>query len=147
MTTIRKHYPTSWIPSIFDDFFETAMPRHNTVTAPAINVMEAEKEYRVEVAAPGMSKEDFHIHLDEDGNLVIQLEKKEEKKEGQEEQEKPRYLRREFSYSKYQQTLLLPEDIEKEQIAARVADGVLTVTLPKIQPVEKAPLKRNIEVL
>lgn len=143
MTTIRRNYPTNWLPSIFDDFFETTMPRRNATTAPAINVIEAEKEYRVEVAAPGMNKDDFHIHLDEDGNLVIQLEKKEEKKE---EQEKPRYLRREFSYTKFQQTLLLPEDIEKEQIAARVADGVLTITLPKLQPVEKTPLKRHIEV-
>ena len=141
MTTIRKNYPTSWIPSIFDDFFDTAMPRRNTTTAPAINVIEADKEYRVEVAAPGMNKDDFHIHLDEDGNLVIQLEKQEEKKE---EQEKPRYLRREFSYTKFQQTLLLPDDIEKEQIAARVSDGVLT--LPKLQPAEKAQLKRHIEV-
>lgn len=147
MTTIRKNYPTSWIPSIFDDFFDTAMPRRNTTTAPAINVIEADKEYRVEVAAPGMNKDDFHIHLDEDGNLVIQFEKQEEKQEEKkEEQEKPRYLRREFSYTKFQQTLLLPDDIEKEQIAARVSDGVLTITLPKLQPTEKAQLKRHIEV-
>ncbi|MBQ7634123.1 MAG: Hsp20/alpha crystallin family protein [Bacteroidaceae bacterium] len=144
MTTLSRNYPTNWLPSIFDDFFDTAMPRRSAATAPAINVIEAEKEYRVEVAAPGMNKDDFHIHLNEDGNLVIQLEKKEEKKE---EQEKPRYLRREFSYTKFQQTLLLPDDIEKEKIGARVADGVLTVTLPKLQPVEKAPLKRHIEVL
>lgn len=144
MTTLSRNYPTNWLPSIFDDFFDTAMPRRNAATAPAINVIEAEKEYRVEVAAPGMNKDDFHIHLNEDGNLVIQLEKKEEKKE---EQEKPRYLRREFSYTKFQQTLLLPDDIEKEKIGARVADGVLTVTLPKLQPAEKAPLKRHIEVL
>lgn len=144
MTTLSRNYPTNWLPSIFDDFFDTTMPRRSAATAPAINVIEAEKEYRVEVAAPGMNKDDFHIHLNEDGNLVIQLEKKEEKKE---EQEKPRYLRREFSYTKFQQTLLLPDDIEKEKIGARVADGVLTVTLPKLQPAEKAPLKRHIEVL
>ncbi|MBP3228503.1 MAG: Hsp20/alpha crystallin family protein [Bacteroidaceae bacterium] len=144
MTTIRRNYPTNWLPSIFDDFFDATMPRRNSTTAPAINVIEADKEYRVEVAAPGMNKDDFNIHLDEDGNLVIQLEKKQEQTE---EQEKPRYLRREFSYTKFQQTLILPEDIEKDNIAARVADGVLTVTLPKLQPAEKTPLKRHIEVL
>lgn len=144
MTMIRRNYPANWLPSIFDDFFDAATPRRSATTAPAINVIEADKEYRVEVAAPGMNKDDFHIHLDEDANLVIQLEKKEEQKE---EQEKPRYLRREFSYTKFQQTLILPEDIEKEQIAARVADGVLTVTLPKLQLEEKMSLKRQIEVL
>lgn len=143
MTTIRKNYPNSWLPSIFDDLFDATMPRRLTSTSPAINVIEAGKSYTVEVAAPGMSKDDFHIHLNEDGNLVIQLEKKEEQ---QEAQEKPRYLRREFSYSKFQQTLILPDDIDKEKIGARVADGVLTVTLPKLQPEEKTPLKRHIEI-
>lgn len=143
MTTIRRNYPAAWLPSIFDDFFDTTTTRPVTATAPAINIIEANGEYRVEVAAPGLNKDDFHIHLNEDGNLVIQLEKQEEKTQ---DAEKPRYLRREFSYTKFQQTLLLPEDIEKEHIGARVSDGVLTITLPKVQPVEKTPLKRHIEI-
>ena len=139
MTLARRN---SWMPDVFNDFFDTDfMPRANA-TAPAINVKETEKEYTVEVAAPGMKKEDFNINLDDDGNLVIKMEKKDEKKD---ENEKEHYLRREFAYSKFEQTLLLPDDVDKEKIGAGVNDGVLTVSLPKI---EKNTVKtaRQIEV-
>ena len=79
-------------------------------TAPAINVIENEKDYKVEVAAPGMTKEDFNIHLGEDNELVITMEKKNETKE--EDKENKKYLRREFSYSKFQQAFVLPEDVD-----------------------------------
>ena len=139
MTLARRN---SWMPDVFNDFFDTDfMPRANA-TAPAINVKETEKEYTVEVAAPGMKKEDFNINLDDDGNLVIKMEKKDEKKD---ENKKEHYLRREFAYSKFEQTLLLPDDVDKEKIGAGVKDGVLTVSLPKI---EKNTVKtaRQIEV-
>ncbi len=139
MTLARRN---SWMPDVFNDFFDTDfMPRANA-TAPAINVKETEKEYTVEVAAPGMKKEDFNINLDDDGNLVIKMEKKDEKKD---ENKKEHYLRREFAYSKFEQTLLLPDDVDKEKIGAGVNDGVLTVSLPKI---EKNTVKtaRQIEV-
>lgn len=77
-------------------------------TAPAINVIESDKDYKVEVAAPGMTKDDFTIHLSEDNELVITMEKKNENN-----QENKKYLRREFSYSKFQQSLILPDDVEK----------------------------------
>lgn len=76
------------------------------VTAPAINVIENDKDYKVEMAAPGMTKDDFKVNVDENNNLTICMEKKEEKKE---EKKDKKYLRREFSYSKFQQTILLPE--------------------------------------
>ena len=139
MTLARRN---SWMPDVFNDFFDTDfMPRANA-TAPAINVKETEKEYTVEVAAPGMKKEDFNINLDDDGNLVIKMEKKDEKKD---ENKKEHYLRREFAYSKFEQTLLLPDDVDKEKIGPGVNDGVLTVSLPKI---EKNTVKtaRQIEV-
>ena len=139
MTLARRN---SWMTDVFNDFFDTDfMPRANA-TAPAINVKETEKEYTVEVAAPGMKKEDFNINLDDDGNLVIKMEKKDEKKD---ENKKEHYLRREFAYSKFEQTLLLPDDVDKEKIGAGVNDGVLTVSLPKI---EKNTVKtaRQIEV-
>lgn len=139
MTLARRN---SWMPDVFNDFFDTDfMPRANA-TAPAINVKETEKEYTVEVAAPGMKKEYFNINLDDDGNLVIKMEKKDEKKD---ENKKEHYLRREFAYSKFEQTLLLPDDVDKEKIGAGVNDGVLTVSLPKI---EKNTVKtaRQIEV-
>ena len=97
-------------------------------TAPAINIRETETNYEVEVAAPGMTKEDFNIKIDNNNQLVVSMEKKEEHEEGKKE---GRYLRREFSYSKFQQALILPDDVEKDKIEAKVEHGVLTITLPK----------------
>lgn len=131
-----------WMPDEFNDFFDTDfMPRVNA-TAPAINVRESEKDYTVELAAPGLTKDDFNVNVDHDGNLHIKIENKSNKKD---EDKKSHYLRREFSYSKYEQTLLLPDDVDKEKIAASVSNGVLTVDLPKIEKAtEKAT--RQIEV-
>ena len=132
MTPVNRK--NSWLPDVFNDFFDTDfMPRTNA-TAPAINVQESETDYEVEVAAPGMTKEDFNVHLNQEGDLTIKMEKKAENKE---EDKKAHYLRREFAYSKFEQTLILPDDVDKENISARVADGVLTVVLPKIRKEER----------
>ncbi len=132
----------SWLPDVFNDFFDTDfMPRTNA-TAPAINVKESAVDYEVELAAPGMTKEDFNVHLNQDGDLTIKMEKKAENKE---EDKKAHYLRREFAYSKFEQTLILPDDVDKNNISARVADGVLTVTLPKIKK-EELNVVRQITV-
>jgi HSP20 family protein len=117
------------------------MPRANC-TAPAINVKETDKAYVVELAAPGMKKEDFNVHINDEGNLIVKMEKKNENKE---EDKSARYLRREFSYSKFEQTLLLPDDVKREDIKAHVENGVLTVELPK-QVEEKVKLSRQIEI-
>ena len=127
----------NWMPEVFNDFFDTDFMTRTKATAPAINVKETEKDYTVEVAAPGMTKDDFNVNIDKDGNLHIHMEAHTEKKE---EDKKSHYLRREF-----EQTLLLPDDVEKEAIAARVNDGVLTVTLPKMAKPE-CPAARQIEV-
>ena len=68
----------NWLPSIFNDFFDNDWMVKANATAPAINVFETEKEYKVELAAPGMTKEDFNVHIDEENNLVISMEKKTE---------------------------------------------------------------------
>ena len=133
-------YRNSWLPEVFNDFLNTAnMPKANA-TAPAINVQESDKDYTVALAAPGLSKDDFDVNINSDGDLTIKMEKKAEEKE-----EKGHYLRREFAYSKYEQTLILPDDVQKEGIAARVANGVLTVVLPKIK-VQEQKVARQITV-
>ena len=142
MMPVRRNQ--NWLPSIFNDFFDNDWMVKANATAPAINVFETEKEYKVELAAPGMTKEDFNIHLSEDNELVITMEKKNEKKE--EDKENKKYLRREFSYSKFQQSLVLPDDVEKDKIEAAVNNGVLTIDLPKRQPEEKAKVNRSIEI-
>lgn len=132
----------AWLPSVFNDFFDTDfMPRANA-TAPAINVKESDKGYTVELAAPGMTKGDFNVHINDEGNLIIKMEQKNEKKE---EDKSVRYLRREFSYTKYEQTLILPDDVKKDAISAKVENGVLTVELPKVVE-EKVKVSRQIEI-
>jgi HSP20 family protein len=132
----------SWIPSVFSDLFDTEFVPKSNYTAPAINVKESDKAYTVELAAPGMKKEDFNVHINDEGNLIIKMESKQEKKD---EDKNTRYLRREFSYSKFEQTLILPDDVKKEDIKARVENGVLTVELPKIVE-EKVKLSRQIDI-
>ena len=125
MMPVRK--TQSWLPSIFNDFFDNEWMERANATAPAINVLDSERDYKVELAVPGMTKDDFNVHIDEDNNLVISMEKKIESKEDKKDS---RYLRREFSYSKFQQTMVLPDDVDKEKISAQVENGVLNITLP-----------------
>ena len=133
----------NWLPSIFNDFFDNDWMVKANATAPAINVIESATDYKVEVAAPGMKKEDFNIHVNEENDLDISMEKKEEKKD---ENKEARYLRREFSYSKYQQTLILPDDVDKDKIDAKVENGVLTIELPKRKPEETVKTTKTIEI-
>ena len=132
----------SWIPTVFNDLFNTEFMPKASATAPAINVKETDKAYIVELAAPGMKKEDFNVHINDEGNLIIKMEQKEEHKD---EDKTTRYLRREFSYSKFEQTLILPDDVQKDQISARVEHGVLTVLLPKVIK-EEVKVSRQIEI-
>ena len=144
MMPTRKYYNQNWLPSIFNDFFDNNWMEKANATAPAINVVESDKDYKVEVAVPGMTKNDFNIHLGEDNELVISMEKKSENNEKDKENKK--YLRREFSYSKFQQSLYLPDNVDKDKISANVADGVLTIDLPKYSEEEKAKVNRVIEI-
>ncbi|MGN1210955.1 MAG: Hsp20/alpha crystallin family protein [Candidatus Cryptobacteroides sp.] len=142
MVPVRRHNQT-WLPDIFNDFFDNDWMDRMNATAPAINVLESENQYEIEVAAPGMTKEDFNVHINENGNLVIEMEKKNCEKDAK---KNGHYLRREFSYSKFQQTMLLPDDVEKDQISAQVEHGVLNVIIPKMKKAEPEEVKRVIEV-
>ena len=133
----------SWLPDIFNDFFDNSWMTRTNYTAPAINVIENEKEYDVELAAPGLDKEDFKVHIDEEGMLHIEMEKKSENKEGKKH---GRYLRREFSYEKFQQTLVLPDDVECDKIEAKVEKGVLNVRLPKKELIQKPASVKQIDI-
>ena len=95
-----------------------------------------------------MTKEDFNVHIEEENKLVISMEKKTENKEesNKDEKKEGRYLRREFSYSKFQQTMILPDDVDKEKISAQVENGVLNIKLPKFTEQEKEKTKKFIDV-
>ena len=138
-----RRYEQSWLPEIFNDFFANDWMTRTNATAPAINVIEDDKDYKVEVAAPGMNKEDFKINVTDDNYLVLTMEKKNESKD---EDKKRKYLRREFSYHKFEQSLALPEDVNKDDIKATVHDGILTIEIPKVKITEKQPTVKQIEI-
>ena len=142
MTLSRKD--NNWMPALWSDLFDNNWMLRPNATAPAINVLETPKEFRVELVAPGMKREDFNIEINEEHDLVISMERKHEEEHGSSEES--RYLRREFSYSKFEQTLILPDNVDEEKIQARMSDGVLTLSIPKISEEEQKKARRPISI-
>ena len=140
MTIIRR--TNNWLPSVFNDFFGNEWMENNNKSVPAINIQQNEHGFKVEVAAPGMTKEDCNVRIDDDNNLVIDFEKK---SETENKDQKGTYLRREFSYSRFQRKMILPDNIEKEKVTAKVENGVLTVEIPTVKE-EKVQVSRQIEI-
>ena len=144
MKNERNLFPT--IPSFFDDmltrdWFNWPLTHSNasSVSVPAVNVKETNDAYELEVAAPGMSKEDFKVELD--NNLLVISAQKENKHE--EQDEKGNYARREFSYQSFTRSFSLPERLVKgEEIAARYHDGILHITVPKAEEAKVKPAKQ-----
>ena len=123
-----------WFPAVLDEFFNSDFLNSKTTTAPAVNVKETEHAYTVELAAPGIKKEYCRVHVDEDHNLCVAIENKFEHKE---EDKHSHYLRREFSYTNYEQKYALPDDVNEEGINAKVEDGILNIELPRVAKEEK----------
>ena len=147
MLPARRFNGQYGLTDFFNDFFDNRNLEKIGVTAPAINVKENDKGYKIEVAAPGMCKDDFKIHLNKEGNLVIDMEKTDcgcKEKDG--EKKECKYLRKEFSYSKFSQTLLLPDNADKDAIEAHVNNGILYVMIPKTTKEKVEEEKKVIEV-
>ena len=138
MTPVRNSQ--FWLPEVFNDMFDNNWMTSTRTTAPAVNVIENEKNYVVEVAAPGMEKQDFTISL-EDEQLVIAMEKKEDSK-----QDSAHYLRREFNYASFKQAYVLPDDVMVENVSAKMENGILTITLPKKQEIIERQKNRSISI-
>ena len=136
-------YPS--FPSLFDRFFDGDLMDWNrsnysstNSTLPAVNVKEDDNEFLIQVAAPGMAKEDFVVNYD-NGNLTISSEHKYEN----EEKDKGRVTRQEFSYQSFKRAFTVPETIvEADKIAAKYEDGILYLTLPKRDEVKPKPPKQ-----
>ncbi len=144
MLLARRNNGSDWLSNFFDDaFFNTELAQRMNATAPAINVKEDEKNYKMEIAAPGLKKEWVRVNVDNEGNLDVAIENKMEHKS---EDKHEHYLRREFSYSNYQQCYTLPENADRDKISAKVEDGVLEIVIPKITPKEEAKTTKAIEV-
>ena len=137
----------NWLDSAFNDLFDMDWtPRHVT-TAPAVNVKESDTAFTMDIAAPGLKKEFCSVNINNEGNLVVKIENKAEHEEKSDEEGKTHhYLRREFSYANYEQTYVLPENVDKEGISAKVEDGILTIELPKLTPEQEKKFDRVIEI-
>jgi HSP20 family protein len=131
-----------------DDFFNRSLTNWGlsnfsdaNSTLPAVNIRETEDSYEVEMAAPGMKKEDFRIELD-NNILTISSEKTEE----HEENGKEKYSRKEFSYQSFQRSFNLPKEVvDEEKIKAHYKDGVLLLTIPKKEKAKQKP-PRKIQI-
>lgn len=153
----------NWLPGMLAGLFENDLMPKMQLTVPAINIKETEKAYELEVAMPGMSREDFSLRLDDNGCLMISVEKKAESEERSPESQsqekeaskasevegemKPvRYLRREFAYTKFQKSFIVPENVDKSKISAKVDNGILTVEMPKMSEEDRRKNDRMIEI-
>ena len=131
-----------FMPTLFNELMNW---NDTTYSTPRMNIMETKDNYKLELCIPGLTKEDVKLSIDAEGNLVVEMvkENKNEKKENKEEM---RYLRHEFSVEHFRQTVMLPEDIHKEQISAKVENGILDIVIPKVTVEEKKQAMQTIEV-
>ena len=141
LPTVKRQ--NNWLPSIFNDFFNDEWFPMRATTAPAINVKEFDKEFLIEIAVPGMTKEDFKIHVNAKNQLVVSVEKKQESTD---DEKAAKFLRREFNYTRFEQTLLLPENVDREAITAKAKHGVLKIKLPKLENPQETEITRVIEI-
>jgi len=135
LARINKNYvPTYWDDFFNDRVFNNNYPAQRKNTSPAVNIIEADNSFKIEVALPGLSRKDFNIEVEDDLLTISSVEKENT------EEKMPNYSRREFNFSSFKRSFELPETIDQDQIQASHKDGVLTITLVKKEEVvQKAP--------
>ncbi|ROH99643.1 Hsp20/alpha crystallin family protein [Chryseobacterium daecheongense] len=139
MNLAKRNWNFPLIPSMFEDVFNRELLNwgnnnysSTSTTVPSVNIKETGDAYEVEVAAPGMEKNDFKVTLD--GNLLTISSSKEDQREEQNDN----YTRREFSYQSFQRSFQLPKDVvDQENINARYENGLLRLTIPKKEEAKK----------
>lgn len=145
MATLVKRNGVS-LPTLVNDFFDGDLfdlggdfLKRGAKFNPSVNVSETDKDFKIEVAAPGLEKKDFKVEVDS-GILTISAEKEEETKE-----EKKNYSRREFSYNKFSRSFQVPDNSMPEKIDAKYENGILNIVLPK-KEVTLSKAKKEIKV-
>ena len=130
---------SSFFPSVFSDFWRDDFPVffENSARIPAINVVENKKEFRIELAAPGLEKDDFKIKVNH--NILEISAEKTIKNEEKDKEDK--FLRREFSYTSFSRSFTLPEGIDTGKIDAKQKDGVIEISLPKKEDAKENKVK------
>ena len=138
MITRRNYKPLTLSDFLNEDFFPTFA--RSSTSLPAVNIREDEKAFYLELAVPGMNKNDLKIEV-KDEVLTISAEQKDEKQE-----EHEGYRRREFSYSSFCRSFYLPEDVNGDKIGASYKDGILNVEIPKMEEEQKKEKIRTISI-
>lgn len=138
MITRRNYKPLTLSDFLNEDFFPTFT--RSSTSLPAVNIREDEKAFYLELAVPGMNKNDLKIEV-KDEVLTISAEQKDEKQE-----EHEGYRRREFSYSSFCRSFYLPEDVNGDKIGASYKDGILNVEIPKMEEEQKKAKIRTISI-
>jgi HSP20 family protein len=136
---IYRSFPSNWESFFGRDLLPDLFDNDDYRSTPAVNIIEGDNDFIIEVAAPGLDKKDFKIDL-ENNQLTISSEK-EDKREDKNE----RSIRKEFRYSSFCRTFTLPETVENDKIKAKHKDGILYVTIPK-KEIAKIKPARQIEI-
>ena len=128
--------PSMWDSFYHDDWFTLPNTPKSNTTTPAINIMENENDFIIELAVPGMKKDDFNIDI-EKNLLTISAEKRTEN-----ENKDTTYTRKEFGYLAFERSFTLPETVDGDKINAKYTDGVLGITIPKKEEAKPKPPKK-----
>lgn len=118
-----------------DNLFNWPGDLNRSSTLPRVNITETDEDFTVEMAAPGMKRDDFHVELDND-LLVISAEMNQEN-----EEKNSSYTRREFSYESFRRSFHLPNTVEGDKIKAKYEDGLLRLSIPKKEEAKRKPAK------
>jgi len=140
MATLVHH---NNFPTLFDSFFgrpQIVRYQKPATQVPAVNVKEDETAYSLHMAAPGLKKENFNLSL-EQNKLTISF-----KEEEKTEEQPSTYTRQEFGFQAFERSFRLPKNVNTEGIAATYTDGILNVTLPKVELKVEAPTVKHIAI-
>lgn len=127
---------TSSVDDFLNDNLFNWPNMNNGGSLPRVNIVETDEDFTVEMAAPGMKREDFHVELD-NGTLVIWSELSDNKEENN-----ASYTRREFSYESFRRIFHLPNTVEADKIRAKYEDGILRLMIPKKEEAKRKPAKK-----
>ena len=132
---VKKSFVPSYFNGLLNDNWLSDFGFDNSKYTPAVNVIENDDDFRIEVAAPGLSKDDFHINVE---NKVLTISSEKENKVDESE---GKYVRKEFSYTKFTRSFSLPDSVAQEKIKANYSEGILSIDIPKREEAKVKPAR------
>lgn len=145
MKTVNRN--STWLPNILDNLiFDNKLDVFNnyeTFSNPKVNIIEKNSNFVLEFAVPGMKKENFSIEVEKEV-LTLSAKSVEEEKTESKEEDDFKFRRREFNYKEFKRSFKLPEKINTDDIKATYSDGILSITLPKVE--EEIESKKMVEI-